>query len=142
MVYFKILLLMLVLVLIFLGPLYYRLLTDYVLPMKRVHREITYKKDPEAIWQSASLTESIRTGDCEDFCILLYKRLGSLSKDFRFSVVKRGRDGTAHAVLIGKGMVLDPTNGRVYSVSDYMESHIWIGDISRERILRLTNGPA
>lgn len=40
-----------------------------------VNEWVRYVIDPDDIWQSASLTLNLKTGDCEDYCILKYALL-------------------------------------------------------------------
>ena len=79
-----------------------------------VRDHIVYTDDPNDYWQSASETLSWRTGDCEDYAILLASMIDEMGGNARVNVI----DGHAFASVF---MGSDP--GVVANVSKAMSSH-------------------
>ncbi len=60
-----------------------------------VAHNIAYARDPGDYWQSPSETLSLRTGDCEDFALLICSMVGALGGNARLNLI----DGHAFATV-------------------------------------------
>lgn len=69
----------------------------------RVRRLLRYKADPKGVdvWQSPAVTEKLRTGDCEDFAILVLARCRKAKIKCRLVLGFSPKGG--HAVCAGDG---------------------------------------
>jgi hypothetical protein len=82
-----------------------------------VRRNIEYVADPQDYWQSANETLSLRTGDCEDYAILLASLIGEIGGNARVNII----DGHAFpTVYIGSNVSVIP------SVRDSISSYYWV----------------
>lgn len=92
-----------------------------------VNRQISWKRDPKDIWQTAEATWLLKTGDCEDFALLkeaLILKNGLADEDQLFLTV--GRDlvyRSEHAMLVvasgGQFLVLDNVHSRILPDTAY-----------------------
>ena len=67
-----------------------------------VNRSIEYKYDTVDEWQPASETDTLKTGDCEDFAILKYQKMIDMGIDqnsIYFLIVKLKGSKSNHAML-------------------------------------------
>lgn len=92
---------------------------DFIInEMNNIHNEIAYKSDIEAwnkeYWQSPDTTLILKTGDCEDFAILMmdniYKKY--LTQSFLliiYSPELRQNGNPYHALVMINDQIYDPT---------------------------------
>lgn len=79
---------------------------------------VKYKADVEAhgaydYWQSSKETLDLRTGDCEDYCILFMEMAKEKGYDSRL-VVAEAPNGILHAMVSCDGKVWDIEANRAY----------------------------
>jgi transglutaminase-like putative cysteine protease len=77
-----------------------------------VRGHIVYADDPNDYWQSSSETLSWRTGDCEDYAILLASMIDEMGGNARVNVI----DGHAFpSVFVGSNASVEADVGRAIS---------------------------
>ena len=74
-----------------------------------VFTTIEYKDDPLDYWQTPEQTYTLKTGDCEDFAILVMWIIWEKLKiDSRLILISK--DGIGHAIISVNGEYYDPRN--------------------------------
>jgi len=82
-------------------------------------RNVEYKEDAGDYWQSANETLTLRTGDCEDFAILLASMVDALGGNARLNVI----DGHAFATVF-----IGTNDSAVESARASIASYYWINE--------------
>ncbi|MBN2546536.1 MAG: hypothetical protein JXB50_12115 [Spirochaetes bacterium] len=93
----------------------------------KTNQDIVYKKDIIDNWQTAAVTRSRKTGDCEDFVILcideVYRKYG-IKCDMRFIRYSLSCEG--HAVLEYDGIRYECTDHDSVKVEKgYVNQELW-----------------
>lgn len=84
--------------------------------LEYVSDTIVYVPDEVDYWQGPAETLELKTGDCEDFCILFMWLLHSqLNLDAEMLIVRNGNGGE-HAMARLDGVVYDVTSGRTVEI--------------------------
>jgi len=98
--------------------------------------------DTKDYWQSSTETETLGTGDCEDYVIAFMKKLHDIGIDSRLglvSYVRVGKSGT-HAIAIVYGVFYDPTKGyygTLEEVCDWAISYNYLYSLSYNFVMAI-----
>ena len=87
-------------------------LDSYVSVMSWLKTDISYKRDIDQwhvpdYWQSPEETLYLKTGDCEDYCILAKSMLKKLGYEYSVIRVLNKENGNAHALLSSNNTWVD-----------------------------------
>lgn len=89
-----------------------------------VNSQIQYKSDESDYWQTPNETETLKTGDCEDFAILKWKEFidsGINEEDIDFVLVQLNNSKTWHLMIYHNGIYYDNTKwNRWYYDEDFV----------------------
>jgi hypothetical protein len=92
-----------------------------------VAKNIKYKSDGADYWQPPYETLALRTGDCEDFSMLLAAALETYNVDVHLVGVRRP-DGTFHLFIRAMGKYIEPQTGKVFTPTDpiiFDKTYMW-----------------
>lgn len=77
----------------------------------QTNKDLIYKDDVIDYWQPADMTRTTKTGDCEDFVILIADEIKFKSDlNCGMAIVNRKKDMSQHAVLYYNGLFLECTD--------------------------------
>lgn len=95
--------------------------------MNEVHELITPLEDNIGYAQPASETLRLKTGDCEDFSILmiylLFERYGVKADAYSFRITINGEE-IGHCIVHYDGVLYDPVFNKVVTMDGWMLKHI------------------